>query len=217
MNATPANLTIAQHFLDTVQKRKDQPLVWEKRRNIYQSLSWKEIATRVNLMTRALSVMGLQKHERVVNFLPNNSSCMILDIAVMALGAVSVNIPDDYTQDEAFTAILECQTKIAFIHSEALGAMLINAENEQVKNLEFIVIPDSARLNPKDRIKVMTWSMVMDKGKSEPDKFAQNIRATQAKDTIALLYTHAQDNSLFAIKRSHADVFKLCDRLMSLY
>ena len=211
MNASPATINIAQHFLDTVQKRKDQPLAWEKRRNIYQSLSWKEIAARANLLTRSLSAMGLHKHERVVNYLPNSPSCMVLDIACMALGATSVNLSEKFTVDEAFSAIVECQAKFVFITSESLGAKLISEENGQCKNIESIIIPETVRLTSKERIKVESWSTVMEKGKTEHDKLALLIRAAQPKDTIALLYTHGQDNSLLALKRSHADVLRLCE------
>lgn len=206
-----SNITIPQHFLDVVQKRKDQPLVWEKRRNIYQSLSWKEIASRVNLMTRALGAVGLQKHERIVNFLPNTSACLILDIASMTLGVPSVNLPPNYTTQEAFTAIQESQAKVVFIQSAELGKMLIASEADQLRMLEYIILPDNVNLTSGQRVQVMSWSGLMEKGKAEPDKFSQTVRATQPKDTIALLYTYSADKAPIAIKRSHTEVFKLCE------
>jgi long-chain acyl-CoA synthetase len=201
---------IIHQFLNSSQKLKDTPLLWEKRRNIYQSLSWKEVASRISSMVRALTASGVKKYDRIINMLPNESSCMIVDYATLTMGAVSTTIPNSWELNDVCDAIAECQSKILFASDVIFITKLLEKEN-QIPSLEILVIPDAVHVKSDGRIKVLSWSAMMDSGKNTPDKMLQHMRAVSARDAATLTYFKNDEGKLEAIKRNHLEILELCN------
>ena len=68
----------------------DKPYLWRKVDGKYASLSWKEVHNKVCKLSLALSSLGILRGDRVVIVSENRPEWQIADLAIMAIGAITV-------------------------------------------------------------------------------------------------------------------------------
>ena len=88
-------------FVDQVKKHANKPYLWRKVNNEYQAISWLEVQEKVSKIALSLSGLGILAGDRVVIVSENRPEWQIADLAIMAIGAISVpayitNTTSDY-------------------------------------------------------------------------------------------------------------------------
>ena len=68
----------------------DKPYLWRKIKGKYASLSWMDVHDKVCKLSLALSSLGILVGDRVVIVSENRPEWQIADLAIMALGAITV-------------------------------------------------------------------------------------------------------------------------------
>ena len=68
----------------------DKPYLWRKVDGKYASLSWKEVHNKVCKLSLALSSLGILRGDRVIIVSENRPEWQIADLAIMAIGAITV-------------------------------------------------------------------------------------------------------------------------------
>ncbi len=81
---------LAAMFYDQVDAYGDRPFLWAKREGTYKPLSWGDVAARVTPLARGLLQTGIKPGDRVVLVSENRPAWLIADIAIMAIGAITV-------------------------------------------------------------------------------------------------------------------------------
>ena len=77
-------------FLDRAEFFGDRPFLWAKRGGSWQSLSWREAADQVCVLSESLRGLGLDDGDRVALVSENRPEWCIADLGIMAAGCVTV-------------------------------------------------------------------------------------------------------------------------------
>ena len=84
--------TIPNLFEESVKKYSNNPLMWEKRSDKYESLTYKEMQELVYLFAYGLLSLNLKKGERVTLLAEGRNDWLMSELAVLYCGAVNVPI-----------------------------------------------------------------------------------------------------------------------------
>ena len=68
----------------------ERPLLWHKRNGNWAPLTWREVAVQICMLSRGLRSLGVHPGDRVVLVAENRPAWFVADLAVMAIGAVTV-------------------------------------------------------------------------------------------------------------------------------
>jgi acyl-CoA synthetase (AMP-forming)/AMP-acid ligase II len=88
-------------------------------------LSFRELASEVDLMAGALVASGVQKGDRVALWAPNGSDWVITSFAVYAVGAVLVPLNTRYRGEEAGHVLRTSRARVLFAVTDLLGVDLV--------------------------------------------------------------------------------------------
>src|SRR5689334_7159104 len=77
-------------FFARAKEKGDAPFLWAKQQGEWQSLSWRETATKVASLATALRKLGMDPGDRVMLVSENRPEWLISDLAIMAAGFVTV-------------------------------------------------------------------------------------------------------------------------------
>ena len=97
----------------------DKPYLWRKNDGKYVSLSWKEVSEKVCKLALALTGIGILKGDRVVIVSENRPEWQIADLAIMAIGAITV---------PAYTTSTTSDYEYVIKHSGARALIVSNHE-----------------------------------------------------------------------------------------
>ena len=70
----------------------EKPYLWNKINNEYFPLTWKQVRDKVEKLSIALKNLGILKGDRVVIVSENRPEWQISDLAIMAIGAITVPV-----------------------------------------------------------------------------------------------------------------------------
>lgn len=86
-------------------KSEDQPL---------REISWQEIYEQSNQLASVLREMGIQKGDRVVNFMPNRPEAIIALLATISIGAIWSSCSPDFGAKSVLDRFAQIEPKILF-------------------------------------------------------------------------------------------------------
>lgn len=86
-------------------KAEDQPL---------RQISWQDIDTQVNQLAAALRAMGVEKGDRVVNFMPNRPETIVALLATASIGAIWSSCSPDFGAKSVLDRFAQIEPKILF-------------------------------------------------------------------------------------------------------
>ena len=110
---------LAAMFFNQVDRFGDEPFLWTKRDGSYRPLSWGDTAARVTPLARSLRALGISAGDRVALVSESRPAWMVSDMAIMAIGAITVpayttNTVDDLAAATSRLTCLECHLKLLF-------------------------------------------------------------------------------------------------------
>lgn len=92
MTSDFSTASIPAWLLGHVQSRADEPALWTFRDGAFQSITWGELGAQVARGATMLRNLGVQSGDRVASLSENRREWIVLDLALLVLGAVHVPI-----------------------------------------------------------------------------------------------------------------------------
>ena len=92
--------TLAQAFFAQAEVHPEKALLHDKRDGVWQSQTYFEVAEKVLRLSSCLMEMGIKSGDRVLICSENRSEWAISDLAVMAIGGISVPAYTTNTVDD---------------------------------------------------------------------------------------------------------------------
>src|SRR5690606_5575841 len=77
-------------FLDQAEKLANRPFLWRKVNGAFASMRWSEVGADVRALARGLVALGVQPGDRVALIAENRPEWLVADLAIMAIGAITV-------------------------------------------------------------------------------------------------------------------------------
>jgi long-chain acyl-CoA synthetase len=194
-------------FFDQAAKKGDLPFLWAKKDGAYQSVNWSAAARTVEALVEGLKSAGVKLGDRVVLVSENRPEWLMIDMAIMAVGAITVPAYTTNTTADHVHILSDSGAVGVIVSNDRLAKPLIPAI-EQVESVQFIVGIDALSVQTKEPLQSLSWQDVTKStsGTSARDG-AESLRRT---DTACIIYTSGTGGAPKGVLLSHGALLHNC-------
>ena len=195
---------LVEMFFHRAEQGGEKPFLWRKGNDVWQPMSWRQVANQVSALSHSLRGMGLEEQDRVVLVSENRVEWCIADLAVMAAGCVTV--PAYITNTERdHQHILDNSGARAVIISTAKHARTLMPAVLR-SDVVHVVTMEEMRVSQVGQIVIHDWSALVLGGH-------EHLEATKACSSVlrrgslaCLIYTSGTSGSPRGVMQSHAAI-----------
>jgi len=204
---------IISMFFDQSKRLKDNPYLWKKNNNIFESLSWAEVESKVKSIARSLLDLGILSGDRVVILSENRPEWQIADLAIMSIGAITVPVYTTSTTADYSHVINHSGARCIIIssHEMCLKALPAIENSSNCKNVIKINDDVQSYNNP---VNILKWNELAelnnDKSKYQNYDFEEEIKKINRKDTACIIYTSGTGGNPKGVMLSHGAMLSNC-------
>ena len=204
--------TLPQLLRDNAREFPERHAVKSKREGVWQGKSWARLHEEVGFLARGLASIGLRRGEVLAVISENIEEQLAIELAAQAMGAITVSIYPDASQDEVGYAI---------DHSEAV--IVLGQDQEQVDKLLACNAPRVRHIIYVDGRGLWSYSdpRLVSLGSVRPSDDTYNaswleteVDRGAASDVAVYCYTSGTTGRPKAAMLSHAFVLDNAHRLM---
>lgn len=196
-------------FFDQANRLKDKPFVWQKNAGIFEATSWTKAAKTVTNLARALRHNGIKEGDRVVLISENRSEWGLADLAIMAIGGITVPAYITNTVNNHRHILNNSQAKAAIVSSEKLANNLLHASHE-APEIEFVISIEGITLQQEISHPVHLWCDMLDMGASLEDDIETEAKQIGREQTACLIYTSGTGGSPKGVMLPHRAILHNC-------
>jgi long-chain acyl-CoA synthetase len=121
MTSSFSTASIPTWLLGHAQSRADEPSLWTFQDGAFQSITWGELGEQVARAAKMLRYLEVQPGDRVASVSENRSEWIVLDLALLVLGAVHVPIHATLSGAQIMYQIKDCGAKLLVRSGVDLG------------------------------------------------------------------------------------------------
>ncbi|MCC7168093.1 MAG: long-chain fatty acid--CoA ligase [Rhodospirillales bacterium] len=188
-------------FLANAENLGDRPFLGAKSGRQWQTLSWNETADRVRRLAGGLAAAGVGAGDRVMLVSESRPEWFIADLAIMALGAITVpayitNMPNDHLH-----VLSNSGAKAVIVSTAALAERVLKAALSAASPPLVIAIEPP----PVDQVSVVrlaSWEETLAQGANAPMPAPSMGRS----DTACLIYTSGTGGAPKGVMLSHGAI-----------
>lgn len=181
--------TIIDLFENSVRKYADNPLLWEKKTEQYESLSYQDVLEQTRTLAAGLMHLKVTKEDRVALLSEGRNYWVISELAILYTGAI--NVPLSVKLDAA------TDLRFRLDHSGSKIVIVSNAQApkiKQIKNelplLEKVIYLDPQENYEKDEIFIGdVFTLGAEYLKTNKDDFEKNKSEIKPNDLANISYT----------------------------
>jgi long-chain acyl-CoA synthetase len=160
---------IPELFFETAKKYSKRTAIAYKKEGVYFPVTYKELADKIFVFAGALQSLGAKKGDRIAILSENRPEWVVSDMAIMAIGAITVPLHYTFSPKAICNVINHCQSKIVIISSnELLNKVLIG--QKYLKHLEKIIFMEKITAVQKESFtnKIFGWNAVFSARQANP-------------------------------------------------
>ncbi|MBC7363039.1 MAG: AMP-binding protein, partial [Candidatus Aminicenantes bacterium] len=179
--------TLAKVFLNTEKVYQKEAFMLVKREGKYRTISTAEFARRVRNISSGLRTLGQKKGDKLIILSENRPEWVMVDLANICLGGVTVPIYTSLTPEQIKYIINDSEARLLVCSNESLWEKVARIKNEIKGVEEFIIIDEPA---PEG---VLTLKEVEKAGEEynqkNPEEFDKVALALERDDLATIIYT----------------------------
>lgn len=178
--------TIPEQFFETAARFPKRPALKFKYHGAYINVSFSELRFRVEELASGLAALGVTKGERVGILSENRTEWVRMDLATLALGAITVPLHTTLSPQIIGHIIRDSGASILFVSTEALFNKLLLAREhlDNVHTIIYLQLPASADKQLSQTL--LNLDEVMERGRAEKIK-PQSV--VTLDDPASIVYT----------------------------
>tara|TARA_Y100000590_G_scaffold435517_1_gene555037 strand:- start:6141 stop:7931 length:1791 start_codon:yes stop_codon:yes gene_type:complete len=191
------------------QKFLNKPYLWYKNNNEYKPLSWSDVRDKVCRFSLVLSDMGILRGDRVVIVSENRPEWQIADLAIMALGAITVPAYITNTTTDHEYILKHSGARALIVSNHALAKKVLPAVNNspQCKSVIKIDDDDEKYNNP---IAIYSWNKLLKEKNNKNFDLTEATNKHQPRDTACIIYTSGTGGNPKGVMLSHLSMLTNC-------
>jgi long-chain acyl-CoA synthetase len=198
--------TLHRMFFARAEDLGDAAMVMEGKSGEYRPISWNSMAEEVREAASGLLSLGVAKGDRVAIMAYNSPQWLVADIAIMAVGAITV--PIYHTSSEATTARIlgKSGARVAFVARSDKAEMLVSCSAllETIISLDPIGVDDAgACAMDYNALKVKGRQHLEDSGRNDLE---ERMGSTGAGDVATIIYTSGTTGDPKGVMLTHANI-----------
>ncbi len=200
---------IISMFFKKSTELQDKPYLWKKHDNDFKSLSWKEVESLVKAVSRSLLDIGILKGDRVVILSENRPEWQIADLAIMAIGAITVPVYTTSTTQDYSHVINHSGARCMIISSHELCLKALPAVENSTDCKSVIKINQDSHSydNP---VNILQWNELVEKNTNDNYNFEEEIKSIKRSDTACIIYTSGTGGNPKGVMLSHGAMLSNC-------
>lgn len=178
---------------------------FKKKEGAWKELSWKKFSEVIFKTANALKEAGVQENDRVAIYSDNSSEWMIVDLASMAIGAVTVPIYSTNNAEQAEHIINDSGAKAVLVGNQMQYDACLEFLHKEENNLETIVVSKKAVWIKKEFNSFYLEDFI---AKASPEL---EICKKENDDTATLIYTSGTTGIPKGVMLTHGNFIKAFD------
>ena len=218
--------SVVSLFTHQSKSLSENPYLWKKQGNQFTSISWKDTREQVESISRGLLNLGILKGDRVIILSENRPEWQIADLAIMAIGAITVPAYTTSTTNDYEHIINHSEARCIIISSDALVLKAIPAILKSSKCNNLIKIDDD-KTKYEEPINITNWSNLIEENKDaswnalksdnyKDFNFEENLKTQKRTDTACIIYTSGTGGSPKGVMLSHGAMLRNCSGAQEL-
>jgi len=204
-----SNETVPKLFRKTVEKYGGRAALRCKELGVWRDISWREYYDGVRRIALALVSLGFTKGDRVAIIGDNCWQWVMIDMAVMCAGGVSVGVYATNSWDQCEYVVNHSEAKFYFVENEEQLDKWLQFR-ERAESLVKVVVWDLKGLRGFSDPMVMTFDEIIEKGKAEDDArpglMERLMDEVEPRDMGLFIYTSGTTGRPKGAMLSHANL-----------
>jgi long-chain acyl-CoA synthetase len=196
-------------FLRQAERHGQQPFLWEKTNGRYQPLSWREVAAQVAALAASLQSFGLTRGDRVLLLSQNSPRWAIADLAIMAVGGVTVPTYTTNTPDDHAHILSDSGAAMAIVSTAALARPFFQAARKSRSMKRVVAMEDLGDIDV-GRIALGTWDEALSAGTAGADAVMAAAAEIDRDALACLIYTSGTGGQPKGVMLSHRAIITNC-------
>jgi len=195
---------LAVMFFETAERLSDSPFLWAKQGGLYQPITWAETAKKISAVSEGLTSLGVKPGDRVALISENRPEWLIADIAIMAVGAITVPAYVTNTEADHYHILSDSGATGAIVSTSRLAKNLLPAANK-VSDTRFILAMDELDDVATGNMEIQSWDSFLSAGGTE--NIREQAGAWSDQDTACIIYTSGTGGKPKGVMQSHRNLF----------
>ncbi len=187
----------------------ERPLLWAKRDGHYRPLSWRDVAARVCGLARGLRATGVERGDRIVIVAENRPEWLIADLAIMAVGAMTVPAYTTNTVDDHCHILENSGAKGVIVSTSRLAQTLLEAAN-RLADVSFVIVMDPPSLRQHLSVDVLAWDGVVARGEHDHSNVLSDAELIAPTDVACIIYTSGTGGAPKGVMLQHQAILHNC-------
>jgi long-chain acyl-CoA synthetase len=200
---------LATMFFDKADTLGGKPFLWAKRDGAYRSQSYAEIADQVSGLARGLRSLGIEKGDRVVIVSENRPEWVVADLAIGAIGAITVPAYTTNTTDDHLYILDHSGAKAAIVSTARLARRLLPAAHG-ADACDIVIAMEAPESDTQAGVRGLGWDAVMALGAEQPDDIRQTAAALTREDVACFIYTSGTGGHPKGVMLTHGSILANC-------
>ena len=212
--------SLPQVFFTQAKVHGARKFIWNKHHDRWIGLSYQEVAQQVRDIASGLIARGINAGDRVVIISENRLEWVVADLAIMAIGGISVPAFISNTTDDHLHILEDSQAVAVICSSKRLAAIAEPAAEQSPYCRLMVMVEKSQTIHQPAGLAVIAWQQLMKDGTNYAVDIDARIRKIKKDDTACLIYTSGSDSQPKGVMLTHRsmlhNIFAAQDRFQSL-
>ncbi|HEX3066663.1 MAG TPA: long-chain fatty acid--CoA ligase [Candidatus Polarisedimenticolia bacterium] len=207
--AFPTWQSLPAMFFAQARQLGSQPFLWCKRAGTWESLSYADTAGQVRRVARSLQALGVAPGDRVALVAENRPEWTIADMAIMAIGAITVPAFATNTTADHRHVLSHSGAKGVIISTKAIAERVLPAALE-AHDLAFVITMEELPIAQRIAKRLVNWRDLLEAGAGRPDDLDEMVARLQRSDTCCFIYTSGTGGTPKAVMLTHGSILCNC-------
>ena len=199
---------LATMFFEQAARYREQPFLWRKRDDAYESLSWADVNARVTSLARGLLSLGVTDGDRVVLVSENRPAWLIADVAIMASGGITTPAYVTNTAADHRHILKDSGAKGVIVSTAKLAEKVLLGAKD-IDSIEFVIVMEDTKGLPKGQ-KVVRMADLLETGRARHENISKMAEDISRDATACIIYTSGTGGVPKGVMLSHGAIMHNC-------
>ena len=200
------HITLPNLFFQKALENSDKPFLWAKKEGEWKSLSWQQTEVKVKQVAAGLKYYGIVPGDKVVIVSENRPECIISDLAINTLNAITVPAYTTNTEDD-HRYIIEHSDAKAVIVSNNILANRIALALSKVDSCNLLITIDEYSGFMPEGLKVESFEKLLHIGEGNLSTALHNLNTIDKDDICCLIYTSGTGGRPKGVMLTHRSIY----------
>ncbi len=197
-------------FFDQARRHGEEPFLSAKRDGNWHHLSWNEVAKRIARLAEGLTALGIKTGDRVAILSENRPEWVIADIAIMALGAITVPLYTTYTTRDHLHALENSGSKAIIVSKTNLTKTVLPAAH-QLDCLKTAILMEPYKITQHLNLDILNWQDVLGTQKGDVAALIEGLAIYKRTDPACIIFTSGTGGAPKGVVLSHGSILHNCE------